>query len=79
MMESVAECDYAVIANALRKLVKRWADLHVLTLEKSTYAPEQFVTESIVSLEPDELKDVDLILFIDDGKVVQCYPIRDQY
>ena len=75
MVESVAECVYVVLTNALRKFVKRWADLHVITLDKSTYAPEQFVTESIASLEPDELKDVDLILFIDDGKVAQCYPI----
>jgi hypothetical protein len=75
MMESVAECVYTVLTNALRKFVKRWADLHILALEKSTYAPGQFVTESIASLETDELKDVDLILFIDDGKVIQCYPI----
>ena len=75
MRESVAECVYSVLTNALRKFVKRWADLHVLALDKSTYAPEQFITESIANLEPDELKDVDLILFIDDGKVIQCYPM----
>ncbi len=75
MRQSVAECVYTMLDNALRKFAeKRWADLHVVVLEKFTYAPEQLVAEAIAALEPDEVRDVDFILLIDGGKVIQCYP-----
>jgi hypothetical protein len=73
--ESVAECVYAVLTNALRKFaVKRWADLHVLVLEESIHPREQSVTEVVAALEPDDIRDVDLVLLVAGSRVVQCYP-----
>lgn len=74
MRESVAECVYTILENALRKFAeKRWADLHVVVLEKSTYAPERLVAEAMAALEPDEVRDVNFILLVDGDSVVPCY------
>ena len=79
MRESVAECIYYVLENAVEKFaVKRWAKLHLLVLEKSTFAHEQLVNEAVSNLQPDNLQNVDFILIIDDDKVVQCYSIADE-
>lgn len=72
--ESVAECIYMVLTNALRKFKKRWADYHVLVLERLTYAPDQFMSEAIEALEADEIRDLDYILLIDSDDTIQCYP-----
>lgn len=75
MMESVAECVYTTLDKALKKFTKRhWADLHVVVLEKSTYAPEHLVAKAMAALEPDDFRCVDFVLFVDGSKVVQCYP-----
>ena len=74
MKESVAECVYAMLKNALRKFAeRRWADLHVVVLDRLTYAPERFVAEAMAALEPDEVRDVNFVLLVDGDSVVQCY------
>lgn len=72
--ESVAECVYMVLTNALRKFKERWAYCHVLVLERCTYAPYQFVSEAIEALEADEIRDLDYILLVDNDDTIQCYP-----
>lgn len=72
--ESVAECVYMVLTNALRKFKKRWADYHVLVLERLTYAPDQFVSEAIKALEADEIRDLDYIVLVGNDDIIQCYP-----
>lgn len=74
MRESVAECVYTMLKNALRKFAeKRWADLHVVVFEKSTYAPERLVAEAMAALEPDEVRDVNFILLVDGDSIVPCH------
>lgn len=63
-----------VLANALRKFRKRWADYHVLILERLTYAPDQFVFEAIEAFEAGEIRDLDYILLIDNDYTIQYYP-----
>ena len=77
MRESVAECIYYVLENAMRKFVKRWADLQLLVLEKSAFAHEQLVNEVVSNLQPDNLQNVDSILLVDKDEVVQCYPAAE--
>jgi len=78
MRESVAEGIYYVLENAVEKFaVRRWAKLHLLVLEKFTFAHEQLVNEAVSNLQPNNLQNVDFILTIDDDRVVQCYPIAD--
>lgn len=73
--ESVAECVYTVLENALRKFAsKRWADHHVLVLEGSISTPQLLVSEVVADLETDEIRDMDFILLVDGDEVVQCYP-----
>jgi hypothetical protein len=74
MVESVAECVYAVLANALRKFAKPWANLHLLVLEESIHARERLVAEVMADLEPDEVRGVNFILIVTGNKVVRCYP-----
>ena len=75
MRESVAECVYAVLENALRKFAwKRWADHHVVVLEGSISAPQPLVSEVVTALEPDELRDIDLILLVEDDRVIKVLP-----
>ena len=77
MRESVAECVYTVLDNALRKFAwKRWADHHVVVLEGSIAAPQPLVSEVVAALEPDELRDIDLILLVDGHELIQCHPAR---
>jgi len=77
MRESVAECVYHVLENAMRKFAKRWAKLQLLVLEKSAFAHEQLVNEVVSNLKPDNLQNVDSILLVDEDKVVQCYPVAE--
>lgn len=77
VVESVAECVYAVLSNALRKFAKRWADLHLLVLEESFHAREQLVAQVVAALEPDEVRGVRFILVVVGNKVVKCYPSAD--
>ncbi len=76
--ESVAECVYMVLTNALKKFEKRWARYHILALDRETYAPDQYITEAIEALETDELNGLDYIVRIDGDDLVQCYPIGGQ-
>lgn len=74
MRESIAECVHTMLKNALRKFAeKRWADLHLVVLEKSTYAPERLVAEAMAALEPDEVQDVNFVLLVDGDSIVPCY------
>lgn len=73
--ESVAECVYHVLENAMKKFAKRWAKLQLLVLEKSIFAHEQLVNEVVSNLQLDNLQNVDFILIVDEDEVVQCYPI----
>jgi hypothetical protein len=74
MRESVAECVYTMLKNALRKFAeKRWADLHVVVLDKSAYAPECLAAEAMAALDRDEVRDVNFILLVDGDSVVSCY------
>jgi len=74
MRESVAECVKTMLKNALRKFAeKRWADLHVVVLDKSTYDPERLVAEAMAALDPDEVRHVNFILLVDGDSVVSCY------
>lgn len=75
MYSSVAESVYTMLEKGQRKFAsKRWADRHVLVFESSVLAPRHLVTDVVGSLEPEELEGVDLLLLVDDGEVVQCYP-----
>lgn len=75
--ESIAECVYTVLSNALRKFVKRWADLHLLVLEEAFHAREQLVAQVVAALEPDEVRGVNFILVVVNNKVLKCYPNAD--
>ena len=75
MRESVAECVYTVLENTLRKFAwNRWADHHVVVLEGSISAPQPLVSEVVAALEPDELRDIDLILLVDGYDLIRCHP-----
>ena len=76
--DSIAECVYMVLTNALRKFEKRWARYHILALDRETYAPDQYITEAIEALETDELNGLDYIVRIDGDDLVQCYPSGGQ-
>ena len=76
--ESVAECVYMVLTNALRKFEKRWAQYHILTLDKDTFAPDRYISEAIASLEADEIKNLDFIYRVDGDDILQCYPVTNQ-
>ncbi len=71
---SVAECVYMVLINALSKFNKKWADYHVLALDRLTFAPDQHVSEAIAIVEADELNVLDYIFLVDNDDIVQCYP-----
>lgn len=72
--ESVGECISMVLTNALRKFRHRWADYHILVLDRLTYAPEQFVFEVIKAFGADELTGLDYIFLVDNDNMIQCYP-----
>lgn len=72
--ESVAECVYMVLTNALKKFEKRWARYHVLALDRETYAPDQYITEAIEALEADELNNLNYIFRVDGNEIIQIYP-----
>ena len=75
MTESTAECVYGVLDDALEKFAKRrWAALHVIVLERRTFIREGLVTELTQTPGPDDLPEVDLVLFVDGDHIVQCYP-----
>ncbi len=76
--ESVTECVYMVLTNALRKFKKCWADYHILVLDRVTYAPNQFVFGAIEELEANEIKDLNYILLVENDDVIQCYPSASQ-
>jgi hypothetical protein len=68
---SVEECVDHVLDNALRKFAtKRWANLHVLVLEASISAPARFVPKVLADRESGDLKDMDIILVVDDGEII---------
>jgi len=72
---SVAESVYTMLEKGQRKFAaKRWADRQVLVFEASIHAPRHLVTDVVGSLEPEEAEGIDLLLLVDDGEVVQCYP-----
>ena len=72
--ESVAECVYMVLTNALKKFEKRWARYHILALDRETYAPDQYITEAIEALETDELNNLNYIFRVDGNEIIQSYP-----
>jgi len=72
--ESVAECVYMVLTNALKKFEKRWAQYHILILDRDTYAPDRYITEAIEALEADELSNLDFIYRVDGDSILHCYP-----
>lgn len=78
IMESVAECVFMVLTNALKKFQNRWANYHILALDRETYAPDQYITGAIEAFETDELNVLDHIVRIDGDDLVQCYPIGGQ-
>ena len=73
--QSVAECVYTVLQNALRKFERRcWAEHHVVVLESSMNAPKRLVTPIIEDLNITELGNVNLVLLVEDETITQCYP-----
>ncbi|HEY87314.1 MAG TPA: hypothetical protein G4O06_04730 [Dehalococcoidia bacterium] len=72
--ESVAECVYMVLTNAVRKFEKRWAQYHILILDRDTDAPDQYITEAIEELGVDELRNLDFIYRVDGDNILRCYP-----
>ena len=76
LRQSIAECVYAIVEKGQRKFLgKRWADIHVLVLERSSaMIVGRIVEELIDNLEPQEVDDIDMILFVDDASVAQLYP-----
>lgn len=80
--ESVAECIFHVLERAIKKFaVKRWAELHLLVLDNymgdCTFVHEQLAAEVVSNPQSDNLQNVDLILVVDEDKVVQCYPVTE--
>jgi len=74
VLHSIAENLQNVLDNALRKFVKRWARLHILVLEEKVNAHTQFIRQTVAGLTPAELLNLDYVLLIANGNVMQCYP-----
>jgi len=74
MNESVTECVARMIKQGQEKFKKRWADHHILVLQTSVGVPARLVSAVMAGFEPEDLKEVDLILLVDKDRIVQCYP-----
>jgi hypothetical protein len=72
--DTISECLNDVLDNALRKFTKRWACLHVLVLEENVSAHTELIRETVASLGPSRLPNVDRVLLVANDKVIQCYP-----
>ena len=71
---SIEENLQNVLHNALRKFVRRWAQLHILVLEENSDVYTQLIKETVAVFSPTELPNIDYVLLVTNGKVVQCYP-----
>lgn len=66
---SVAEALDIVLEKALRKFVTKWADRHVIVLDKaSVLCNAERVREALSWVTPEELANVDLVLLTDDDE-----------
>ena len=65
-----------MIDAALQKFAsRRWADLHVLVLEKADgILPTDRVSDAISAIDPSDLHELDLILYIDDATTTKLWP-----
>lgn len=71
---SIAENLQDILDNALRKFVERWANLHILVLEENVSTHTKLIRETVAGLSPAELPNVDYVLLVSSGNVIQCYP-----
>jgi hypothetical protein len=65
----------SMLSKSLRKFTRRWADLHVLVLDRATsIVSSDLVEGAIPNAEPSELALVDVILFTDKSQVRKVWP-----
>ena len=71
--EAIEENLQNVLTNALRKFIKQWAKIHIIVLEENIGAYTQLIKETIASLDPTTLPNVDYVLLVTGDTVIQCY------
>jgi len=72
---SVENCLQSAFKSAQPKfLSKRWADLHVLTLETSWMVPADMAAQVVAAIEASWLRGIDLILLADNDRIIQLHP-----
>ncbi len=73
-VESIEECLQNVLNNALRKFSRPWACLHILVLEENVGIHTHVIQKVVASLSPSDLPNIDYVLLVANGKIMQCYP-----
>jgi hypothetical protein len=71
--DAAEECVRAMVAKAQAKFTwRRWADLHVVTLDTSIVVPTDQARRAVADLGPTETRGIDLIVLVDRDAVVSA-------
>ena len=74
VQESIEENLKNLLDNALRKFVKRWAQIHILVLEENIKSHTPAIQQIVGNMDPTQLPNIDYVLLVINGRVIQCYP-----